>query len=108
MKSVNQEEAISQALKSNIKESGLYFIPAIKKESENKKFKEKMKNSPYAKMIVYPNGKDCSLTRMLILTFLMGCFLSGIMTCLLSYTSGLSLLKKTKLLLLENFLTNLS
>lgn len=94
MKQVPNEAYLSQALKASVSESGLYFIPFHGKGGDQEAFKNQMKKGPFAKMLLAPDGKDFNMGKMMGFGFLISCLLGGLLTCLLSFTSGLSLLQK--------------
>ena len=54
----------------------------------------KMQSGPYAKMMIYPEGKPFNMGKMMIIGFLISCLLCGLITCLLEHTARLSLAQK--------------
>lgn len=94
MKSVPGEAALSQALKSSVKESGLYFIPHMAKGDDQEAFKSEMQSGPFAKMVIYPEGKPFNMGKMMFFGFLFCLLASALLNYLLCMTSGLSLMKK--------------
>jgi hypothetical protein len=70
MQSLRQEEGVAAALKNDVIEPGLYFLPGrdmSKKptQEEMQAHMEKVAKGPYAFMVVYPAGRDTSLGKRL-------------------------------------------
>ena len=94
MSPVPNVDALSAAIKTNVTEKGLYFIPFHKKGGDQEAFQNKMSEGPFAKMVIYPDGKPFNMGKMMLFGFLISCLIASLLTCLLTHTSGLSLMKK--------------
>ncbi len=97
MKPVGNETELAQAIRSTISEPGMYFIPYHNQKNDKNdhaEFMQKMETGPFAKMMIYPNGKPFSMGNMLLVSFLISCLLSGLITFLLELTKKLTLAQK--------------
>lgn len=94
MKPIPNEEAISQVLRSMVKEDGLYHLPYNGKGTDMKAWKAKAEAGPMAHMLIFPNGKKCNIAINMFIGFLLSFIVAALATCLLAHTSGLSLKQK--------------
>lgn len=94
MKPVAGEAVLSQAIKETVTENGLYFIPFMERGGDQESFMSKMSQGPFAKMLIYPEGKPFNMGQMMLFGFLISCLVSCLLNYLLCKTSGLSLLQK--------------
>jgi hypothetical protein len=70
MRAIPHEEGIAAAMKNDVLEPGLYFVPGrdmSKKltEEEMQAHTEKIGKGPYGFMVIHPNGRDVSLVKRL-------------------------------------------
>lgn len=97
MKPVEGEAKLAEAIRETIEEPGMYFIPYSDQksnENERKAFMKKMASGPFAKMMIYPQGKPFNMAKMMLIGFIISCLLSGFVTCLLEQTARLTLTQK--------------
>jgi hypothetical protein len=74
LKTIAHEDDLNAAIKKDVRESGLYFIPGRDmSQSPSQEVMEahmaKIAQGPYAFMVVYPNGRDASLAKRLPVEF---------------------------------------
>ena len=70
LKSLSHEEGLAAALKNDVPEPGLYFVPGrdmSKKptQEEMQAHMDKVAKGPYGFMVIYPDGRDISLAKRL-------------------------------------------
>ena len=94
MSPVPNEEALSQALRTEIPKSGLYFIPWHDMSSDQEDVKRRMETGPFARMMIHPQGKSFDMGLPILLSLLVNCLLSALATYLLLHTKGLSTFQK--------------
>jgi hypothetical protein len=63
VQSAPREEGLNEAIKADIREPGLYFVPAI--HTDMQAHTEKVAKGPYGFMVIYPTGRDISLAKRL-------------------------------------------
>jgi hypothetical protein len=90
------EVPVAESLKNNVHENGLYILPWLTDKSEKARveFDQKIKNGPYAYMVVHPKGFDLKKSEMIILGLLSNILVALVLTYLLTKTHGLSYLQK--------------
>jgi len=70
MQSVPQEDDVKAAIKKDVSEPGLYFLPGrdmskSPSQAEMEAHMAKVAAGPYGFMVIYPNGRDASLSKRL-------------------------------------------
>jgi len=81
-------------LKSEIPQSGLYFIPWHDKNSSPDEVRKKTEAGPFAYMMIHPNGMSMDMLPNMAMGFLVNCFMCLLVTWLLMRTKGLSFIQK--------------
>jgi hypothetical protein len=74
LKVLKSEEAVNAAIKSEVTEPGLYFVPGrdmskTPTQEEMEAHMAKITAGPYGFMVLYPNGRDASLAKRLPIEF---------------------------------------
>jgi hypothetical protein len=74
LKSLPHEEALNAAIKADVAEPGLYFVPGrdmskAQSQEEMQAHMEKVSKGPYGFMVIHPNGRDASLGKRLPIEF---------------------------------------
>ncbi len=74
LQSIPNEDALTAAMKKDVGEPGLYFVPGrdmSKSQSteEMEAYAAKISKGPYGFMVIYPNGRDVSLGKRLPIEF---------------------------------------
>jgi hypothetical protein len=74
MQSLPREEALNAAIKADVVEPGLYFVPGrdmskAQSKEEMQAHMEKVTKGPYGFMVIHPNGRDVSLGKRLPIEF---------------------------------------
>jgi hypothetical protein len=87
---------VAEALKNNVSENGLYILPWTTDKSEEAmaEFDQKIKNGPYAYMVVHPNGLEMNMAKMMFLGLLANILVAFMLTYLLTKTQGLGYIQK--------------
>jgi len=90
------EAPIAESLKNNVKESGLYMLPwtTDKTEEAMAEVNQKIKNGPFAYMVVHPNGFEMNKGKMMLFGLLSNILIAFMLTYLLTQTKGLSYIQK--------------
>jgi hypothetical protein len=90
------EAPVAEALKNNVSENGLYILPWTTDKSGEAmaEFDQKIKNGPYAYMVVHPDGLEMNMGKMMFLGLLTNILVAFMLTYLLTKTKGLSFIQK--------------
>jgi hypothetical protein len=70
LQSIPNEDELNAAIKKDIREPGLYFVPGrdmskSQSQVEMQAHMDKIAKGPYGFMVIYPNGRDASLSKRL-------------------------------------------
>jgi hypothetical protein len=70
LQSIRNEDGLSAAMKKDVPEPGLYFVPGrdmskSQSQEEMAAHAAKIASGPYGFMVIYPNGRDVSLSKRL-------------------------------------------
>ena len=70
MQAIPQEEGLAAAMKNDVPEPGLYFVPGrdmskSQSQEEMQAHMDKVAKGPYGFMVIYPTGRDVSLGKRL-------------------------------------------
>ena len=90
------EASIAESLQNNVKEEGLYILPWTNEKSMEvmNEYDQKVRNGPFAYMVVYPHGFNLNRPKMTILGLLYSMLIALILTYLLTKTKDLSYIQK--------------
>jgi hypothetical protein len=74
LQSIPDEAALAAAMKTDVREAGLYFVPGrdmskSQSQEEMEAHAAKIAKGPYGFMVIYPNGRDVSLAKRLPIEF---------------------------------------
>ena len=74
LQSIPNEEDLTAAMKKDVREPGLYFVPGRDmskslSQEEMEAHAAKTSKGPYGFMVIYPNGRDVSLSKRLPIEF---------------------------------------
>ncbi len=74
LQSIPNEDALTAAMKQDVREPGLYFVPGrdmskSQSQEEMEAHAAKIAKGPYGFMVVYPNGREVSLSKRLPIEF---------------------------------------
>jgi hypothetical protein len=74
LKTVPQEEALTAAIKKEVRDPGLYFVPGwdmskSQSQEEMEAHMAKITKGPYGFMVIYPEGRDPSFSKRLPIEF---------------------------------------
>jgi hypothetical protein len=74
LQAIPNEEALTAAMKNDVREPGLYFVPGrdmgkSQSQEEMQAHMEKIVKGPYGFLVIYPNGRDASLSKRLPIEF---------------------------------------
>ena len=70
LQSIPNEDELNAAIKKDIREPGLYFVPGrdmskSQSQVEMQAHMDKIAKGPYGFMVIYPNGRDASMSKRL-------------------------------------------
>ena len=70
LQSIPNEDELDAAIKKDVREPGLYFVPGrdmskSQSQEEMQAHMDKIAKGPYGFMVIYPNGRDASLSKRL-------------------------------------------
>ncbi len=74
LQTVPNEEALTAAMKNDVRQHGLYFVPGrdmgkSQSQEEMQAHMDKIARGPYGFMVIYPDGRDASLSKRLPIEF---------------------------------------
>jgi hypothetical protein len=74
LKSLSNEDDLTAAMKKEVREPGLYFVPGrdmskSQSQEEMEAHAAKVAKGPYGFMVIYPNGRDVALAKRLPIEF---------------------------------------
>jgi hypothetical protein len=74
LKSLSKEDDLTAAMKKEVREPGLYFVPGrdmskSQSQEEMEAHAAKVAKGPYGFMVIYPNGRDVALAKRLPIEF---------------------------------------
>jgi hypothetical protein len=74
LQSIPNEDDLNAAMKKDVREPGLYFVPGrdmskSQSQEEMEAHMAKITKGPYGFMVIYPNGRDASLSKRLPIEF---------------------------------------
>ena len=89
MSAVPNEDGFAESIRTEIPESGLYFVPWHDGTSDWDEVRKKTERGPFALMMITPQGKSMSMVLPMARSLILNCVLATLATWLLLQTSGL-------------------